>query len=269
MTADTVTAPDSEQTTPAGNSDGDTVTETPKETPESILKRLKVDDTDVAMWRKTEKAIVDYNAGIKELKALSDDPAEVAEGIKESDDPEIVSLRDAVEKAQAALTKRQETLDNAAKVKAEEKIAANTDKAKVDELTAKTDKLHKRIKATVSALVTDYGDDVKAAFTDLVSKRTGTGTATGRGAGVSRPRNFTLKVNGEIAVLPNNSGDKVSSFSAAAKAIGGTVKTQDIQNKYFESEGSDAEKWIPGKVVTFTVNNGEKDFKVEAVKNRD
>ena len=241
-------------------------TETPKESAEQILSRLKVDDTDELLFAKTEKAIKEYNSVVSQLKELSGDLSEVTDTVRNSDDPEIVALRDAVEKAQATLKARQDRLDSVAKEKAEAKISTSTDKEKVDTLTAQSEKLLKRIKATQTALVTDYGDEIRTAFTDLVTKRGGS-NATGRGAGVARPRNFTIKVNGEVATLPNNSGEKVSSFSAAAKVIG--CKTADLQAKYFESEGSDAEKWIPGKVVTFTVTQDGKTYSVEAVKNRD
>lgn len=247
----------------AGNSE---VTETPAETTEQVFARLNVDETDQLLFAKTVKTINDYNSAMNELKSLSGDLAEVTESVRNSDDSDIVSLRERVEKAQTALKNAQERLDNLAKEKAQAKIAENTDSEKVESLKAQTDKYLKRIKATQNALVADYGDDIKSAFPTLANQR-GSGNATGRGAGVARPRNFTVKVDGNVATLPNASGDKVSSFSAAAKVIG--AKTTDVQAPFFASEGTNPEGWIPGKVVSYNITHDGKTYKVEAMKNKD
>jgi hypothetical protein len=261
MSTDTVTAPEVTENS-AGNS-ADTV----KETPEQILARLEVDETDARLYAKTETAIASYNSHVTELKSLSGDVDEVADSIRQSDDPEIVSLRERAEKAKAAFDKAQATLDESAKAKAQAKIAENTDQEKVDTLKAQVEKETKRIKATMNMLKAEYGDDILAAFTALVGNK-GSGAATGRGAGVARPRNFTVSVDGKVATMPNNNKEEVSSFSAAAKVLG--IPTADVQAKYFESEGSDANGWTPGKPVSFTLKGADgKDHTVVATKNRD
>jgi hypothetical protein len=248
----------------------ETATSETVEAPKFDLNTL--DETDRMLFDKTEQTIKSYNEAVANLKSLSGNEDEVTEGIRESDDPEIVSLREAVEKAQAALTKRQETLDATAREKAKAKIAENTDQAKVDELKASTEKMLKRIRATQTALVTDHGDSIKSLWTNLSNTRKSSGgNAEGRGAGVPRPRNFTVKVNGKVALLPNNSGDKVSSFSAAQKEIGeDDITTKDVQAGYFAEMGTNPEGWTPGKVVTYTLTSKSgKSYTVEAVKNRD
>jgi uncharacterized protein YueI len=224
------------------------------------------DDTDELLYRKTQATIKSYNDHVNERKALSGDLSEVTDSVRESDLPEIVSLREAVEKAQNTLEQRQSKLDETAKEIAEKRIAENTDTEKVAELDALIVKEAKRIKNTINALVADYGDEVKTAFTSLVTAKS-TGSGAGRGLGVARPRNFTVSVNGKVAQQKNNNGELVSSFSAAAKEIG--CSTQAVQQPYFDSEGTKPEGWVAGKAVTYSVTHDGKSYSIVAMKNKD
>jgi hypothetical protein len=245
--------------------------ETPAETPAAPSFDLtKLDETDRALFNKTEKAIADYNRDLTTLKSLSGDVTEVADSIRQSDDPEIVSLRERTEKAKAAFEKAQAALDESAKTKAEAKVAENTDTEKVDSLKATTDKLLKRIKATQSALRVDYGDEVVTAFTKMANTKAAS-NGDGRGAGVPRPRNFTVSVNGQVAVLANNNKEKVSSFSAARAAINEPdITTKEVQAGWFAAHGTDPNGWVAGMTAEYDVTaKSGKVYHIVTTKNRD
>jgi hypothetical protein len=243
----------------------DTVTETEANTKPTFDLSV-LDDTDRVLFDKTQAAIAKTNEDLKSLKSMSGDVNEVMDSLKDSDDPDIKAQRERVEKANAAAAAAQEKFGAILKERAQSQIEQNTDKDKVAELQATVDKNLKKIKATQNVLVLEHGDEIKSAFTPLANK-SGGGNATGRGAGVSRPRNFTVTVDGKVATLKNNAGAEVSSFSAAAKVTGADTKV--IQKGYFDSEGTDPEGWTPGKTVAYDVTVGDKTYKVTATKNRD
>ena len=106
------------------------------------------------------------------------------------------------------------------------------------------------LKASVDADKVSIRDSIKfltgrnADAVTLLPKVSGTRTAsTGQGTGGRKLRGFIVSVDDEVKTQPNGKGEQVSSFSAAASALG--IPTGELQKIYFEHVGTDNQDQFP------------------------
>lgn len=238
--------------------------EVPAETTVNVADLFDKDDNfGPLFFERISTSIAALNSKTTDLKSLSSDPAEVTEAVKASDDAKAVKYRADLEALNAKVASLTEAFNAWAAEQAKARISESADTAKVAALTEERTALQATVKAQIKSLAAEYGDKVTAALPAILSLKGGGGGSSQ--TGIRRPRGFDVTVDGVLSTAPNNKGEQVSSFSAAAKVLG--VSTSDVFAGYTASEGEDAEKWEAGKTVAYSVKGKDgNDHAVTATK---
>lgn len=219
-----------------------------------------------AMFTMLKAQVEEANAiGEKVKTATTTSKTAIDQIINESDDETLVSYRESVEKAQAAIKAAQEKLDakrKAAEEHAKTLIPGVGDGFDVD--AAKAEFLEKRkvITSMKTALKGLLGNDEKVLDAGLtkfnISEVIGLtrGGTTGGGTGAKKPRLASAVVDD----LPVANKEGKTSFTTLAQHLKADVN--ELKNAAFKAAGTDDFKTIQGQEVSFSFKVGDKTHNV-------
>lgn len=213
--------------------------------------------------KRTVAEINRYNGVVANRKAMSTDANEVTialyDALKEGNVPEGLTIDpkviDQYNKAREIVEKALSYFMTTAETTAKERVAASVNAEEVAALDTEIDTLSKKIKRARDMLALEY-PGAETALPDVARLRGSSTGGSGKGSGGRKLRGFTVTVDGTVALLSNNDGKKVSSFSAGAKQLG--IPTADLQRAYMTAAGTeDAEKFPESQELTVTGADGK------------
>lgn len=212
---------------------------------------------------RTVAEINKYNGLVATRKTYSTDANEITIGLYDSlkagtlpdgltIDPKVM---DQYNKAQEIVEKALSYFMTQAETAAKEKVAQSVNAEEVAALDTELDTVSKKIKRARDMLALEY-PGAETVLPDVARLKGSSGGGTGKGSGGRKLRGFTVTVDGNVALLSNADGKKVSSFSAGAKQLG--IPTADLQRAYMTAAGTeDAEKFPASQDLTVTGADGK------------
>jgi len=213
--------------------------------------------------KRTVAEINKYNGVVATRKAKSTDPGEIAESLydtlKSGEMPDGITLDqkilDQYNKANEIVEKALGHFRALAEQTGKQRAAESVNAEEVAQLDTEIETLGKKIKRARDMLSLEY-PGAETVLPDVARLKGSGSSGTGKGSGGRKLRGFTVTVDGTVALLSNNEGKKVSSFSAGAKTLG--IPTADLQRAYMTAAGTeDAEKFPESQELTVTGADGK------------
>lgn len=235
--------------------------ETAPETPAFDVSTL--DEFGQEFVNRTTAEINRLNSLVRTRKEKSTDPGEIAEGLydtlKSGEMPDGITLDakilDQYNKANEIVEKALGHFRKLAEETGKQRAAESVNAEEVAQLDTEIDTISKKVKRARDMLALEY-PGAESVLPDVVRKSGSGSSGTGKGSGGRKLRGFTVTVDGTVALLSNNEGKKVSSFSAGAKTLG--IPTADLQRAYMTAAGTeDAEKFPASQDLTVTGADGK------------
>lgn len=213
--------------------------------------------------KRTVAEVNRHNALVAQRKTYSTDANEITIGLydalKEGNVPDGITLDpkviDQYNKAREIVEKALDHFMKISESAAKEKVAQSVNAEEVAALDTELETISKKVKRARDMLALEY-PGAETLLPDIARKSGSTSSGSGKGSGGRKLRGFTVTVDGTVALLSNNDGKKVSSFSAGAKTLG--IPTADLQRAYMVAAGTeDAEKFPESQELTVTGADGK------------